>query len=208
MAQSLAQSERQALCNLLEDRGPLAPTLCEGWTTSDLAAHLFVRESRPLASPGILLTPFAGVTEHAMDKAKRELGYGGLVARVRGGPPFPMRLLDAQMNVVEYFIHHEDVRRAEPGWEPRDEASLDAALWTMIKRSARVMARRMDGAGLELVADGYGTVVARTAQPRAAVSGGPQELMLLLFGRIKAARVEVEGPAVAQDALAAARMGI
>ena len=112
------------------------------------------------------------------------------------------------MNVVEYFIHHEDVRRAEPGWEPRDEASLDAALWTMIKRSARVMARRMDGAGLELVADGYGTVVARTAQPRAAVSGGPQELMLLLFGRIKAARVEVEGPAVAQDALAAARMGI
>jgi len=95
MAQSLAQSERQSLCNLLEARGPLAPTLCEGWTTSDLAAHLFVRESRPLASPGIVLPPFAHITQREMEKAKRELGYGGLITRVRSGPPYPMRLFDA-----------------------------------------------------------------------------------------------------------------
>ena len=51
MPGSIAQSERQALCSLLEDRGPLAPTLCEGWTTADLAAHLYVRERKPLAAP-------------------------------------------------------------------------------------------------------------------------------------------------------------
>jgi uncharacterized protein (TIGR03085 family) len=208
MAQSLAQSERQALCNLLEDSGPLAPTLCEGWTTSDLAAHLFVRESRPLASPGIMFAPLAPITEHAMERAKRELGYGGLITRLRSGPPLPLRLVDAQMNAIEYFVHHEDVRRAATGWEPRDDAGLDAGLWTMLKRGARVMARRIHGAGLELVAPGYGTVVARSADPRAVVTGGPQELLLLLFGRKSAARVEIGGPEVAKAALAAARLGI
>lgn len=208
MAQSLAQSERQALCNLLEDRGPLAPTLCEGWTTSDLAAHLFVRESRPLSSAGILFAPLAPMTEHAMETAKREFGYGGLITRLRSGPPLPMRLIDAQMNTVEYFVHHEDVRRAEKDWEPRDDSVLDASLWTMVKRGARVMVRRMRGAGLELVAPGYGTVVARSLEPRAVVTGGPQELLLLLFGRKSVARVEIEGPEAAKQALAAARLGM
>jgi uncharacterized protein (TIGR03085 family) len=208
MPQSIAQSERQALCNLLEERGPLAPTLCEGWTTSDLAAHLFVRENRPFASPGILFAPLAPMTAHAMDKAKRELGYGGLITRLRGGPPLPWRLIDAQMNTIEYFVHHEDVRRAESGSEPRKDAALDLALWTMVKRGARVMARRMHGAGLELVAPGYGTVLARSQQPRAVVTGGPQELILLLFGRRSAARLEIDGPKAAQEALASAHLGI
>jgi uncharacterized protein (TIGR03085 family) len=208
MALSLAQSERQALCNLLEERGPLAPTLCEGWTTSDLAAHLFVRESRPLASPGILLPRFAEITERAMDKAKRELGYGGLIRRVRSGPPYPMRLVDAQMNLMEYFVHHEDVRRAEDGWQPREDAALDAALWAMVKRGAHFMSRHLQGAGLELVATGYGSVSAQRAEPPAVVTGGPQELVLLLFGRRKAARLEVEGAAAALEALESARLGI
>jgi uncharacterized protein (TIGR03085 family) len=208
MAQSIAQSERQALCNLLEDLGPLAPTLCEGWTTSDLAAHLFVRESRPLASPGIMIAPLAPVTEHAMEKSKRELGYGGLITRLRSGPPFPFRLVDAQMNTVEYFVHHEDVRRAEKEWEPRDDSALDSALWTMVKRGGRLMARRMQGAGLELVAPRHGSVIARSLEPRAVVTGGPQELILLLFGRKSAARVEIDGPAAAKEAVLAARLGI
>ncbi|MGD0084582.1 MAG: TIGR03085 family metal-binding protein [Acidimicrobiales bacterium] len=208
MAQSLAQSERQSLCNLLEARGPLAPTLCEGWTTSDLAAHLFVRESRPLASPGIVLPPFAHITQREMEKAKRELGYGGLITRVRSGPPYPMRLFDAQVNVMEYFVHHEDVRRAEAGWEPRSYADLDAALWRMVQRLARIMARRLSGAGLELVAPGFGSVVAKAADPVAVVTGGPQELVLLLFGRKGAVRLEIEGPDAAKAALDSARLGI
>lgn len=208
MATSLAQSERQALCNLLEERGPLAPTLCEGWTTSDLAAHLFVRESRPLASPGILLTPFAEITERAMERAKGELGYGGLIRRIRSGPPYPLRLFDAQMNLVEYFVHHEDVRRAEDGWEPREDSVLDRALWDKVKLGSRIMARRLRGAGLELVAPAYGSTLARSLQPRAVVTGGPQELALLLFGRQAVARVQIEGPETARHAVETARFGI
>lgn len=207
VAPSIAQSERQALCNLLEELGPLAPTLCEGWTTSDLAAHLVVRERRPLASPGILLPVFAEVTRRAMERAKAQLGYGGLIRCVRGGPPYPLRLVDVQMNTVEFFVHHEDVRRAADGVEPRVDADLDAALWTALRRGARLMTRRLHGAGLELVAPGVGSLVARSGEPRAVVTGGPQELTLLLSGRRGAARVEIDGPEAARSALEGTRFG-
>jgi uncharacterized protein (TIGR03085 family) len=208
MPQPIARSERQALCSLLEDTGPLAPTLCEGWTTADLAAHLFVREYRPLASPGILLPAFAELTQRAMDRAKGDLGYSGLISRIRVGPPLPMRLVDAQVNALEYFVHHEDVRRAGTGATPRDDDSLDAALWPMVKRGARFMSRHVEDAGLELVAPSYGSVIARQGEPRVIVTGGPQELALLLFGRMKAAVLHLEGTEAAKAAVSQARFGI
>ncbi len=208
MAPSIAQSERQALCNLLEESGPLAPTLCEGWTTSDLAAHLVVRERRPLASPGIVLPVFAEVTRRAMERAKAQLGYGGLIRCIRGGPPYPFRLVDAQMNLIEFFVHHEDVRRAEPPVEPRVDASLDAAVWGTLRRAARLMTRRLHGSGLELVAPGFGSVIARTAEPRAVLTGGPQELALFLTGRRSVAHVEIDGPESARMAVEATSFGL
>ena len=41
--------------------------------------------------------------------------------QVASGPPLysPFKLLDSIANVAEMFIHHEDVRRARPDWEPR-----------------------------------------------------------------------------------------
>ncbi|WP_346995752.1 maleylpyruvate isomerase N-terminal domain-containing protein, partial [Dietzia sp. SLG310A2-38A2] len=44
---TLAQRERSALVETMRAAGPEAPTLCAGWTTRDLAAHLVVREARP-----------------------------------------------------------------------------------------------------------------------------------------------------------------
>src|SRR5690606_24047731 len=38
-----ARAERHALADLLMAVGPDAPTLCAGWTTAHLAAHLVVR---------------------------------------------------------------------------------------------------------------------------------------------------------------------
>jgi uncharacterized protein (TIGR03085 family) len=206
---TIARSERATLCSLLEDKGPLAPTLCEGWTTSDLAAHLFVREYRPLASPGIMFTPFAGLTERAMESAKRELGYAGLIDRIRDGPPLPWKLVDEAVNSFEYFVHHEDVRRAADADEamPRQDAELDAALWANLKRGARLMAWRLRGAGLELIADGFGSVSAKQATPLVTVSGGPQELTLFLFGRKGAARVTIDGPDAARGIVENASFG-
>ncbi|MGH9304942.1 MAG: TIGR03085 family metal-binding protein [Acidimicrobiales bacterium] len=191
---SVAKRERRDLCELLEAHGPLAPTLCEGWTTSDLVAHLFVRERRPFAAAGILVPALAQVTERAMERAKGQLGYSGLIARVRSGPPPPFGLFDERANVLELFIHHEDVRRAQDGWEPRREAALDAAIWPVVRLGSRLMARRLHGVGLELAAPGFGNVVAKRAQLMARVSGLPSELAVFMTGRQRAARVQIEGP--------------
>ena len=50
---NVAQTMRRELCDALLTVGPDAPTLCEGWTTRDLATHLIVRETRPDAALGI-----------------------------------------------------------------------------------------------------------------------------------------------------------
>ncbi|MGH9169479.1 MAG: TIGR03085 family metal-binding protein [Acidimicrobiales bacterium] len=205
---SIAQSERQALCDLLEAKGPLAPTLCEGWTTSDLAAHLYVREAKPLAAPGIMLPQFADLTQRAMDRAKGDLGYGSLIAKIRSGPPYPMRLLDASVNAIEYFVHLEDVRRVDGDVEPRVDSSIDRLLWSRVKLGARVMSRRFKAGGLRLDAPRHGTVTARAGEPGLVVTGGPQELMLLLFGRQGAARIELDGAEALRGALYATSFGL
>ena len=43
----LAELERAALCDTLEAVGPDVPTLCDPWTTAELAAHLVIRDRRP-----------------------------------------------------------------------------------------------------------------------------------------------------------------
>jgi uncharacterized protein (TIGR03085 family) len=205
----IAQSERQALCALLEDKGPLAPTLCEGWATADLAAHLYVRERRPYAAVGMVVPTLAGLTQAAMDSAKRSLGYDGLIRRIRSGPPPLLRPLDEQVNLFEYFVHHEDVRRAgDSGESTREDPKLDDALFAALRRGARLLARKVRGAGLELASPGRGSVVAHRGEPTVTMSGSPQELVLYLFGRSSVAKVELDGPAAAVAAVEEARFGV
>ena len=53
----LAQRERTALADLLEELGPDAPTLCAGWSAIDLATHAF--------GQGISTTPMQMVMAYA-----------------------------------------------------------------------------------------------------------------------------------------------
>ena len=63
--------ERAALCDTLEKYGPDAPTLCAGWLTLDLAAHLVAREARSDAAIGLVLPgPFAKHLQNVMDRYK------------------------------------------------------------------------------------------------------------------------------------------
>ena len=208
---SIARAERAALADLLESLGPDAPTLCEGWDTRDLAAHLVVREGRMDAAPGLVLKPLAGHLE-GVTRRFAARPYGELVARVRKGPPAlsPFRLpkVDPLFNTTEYFVHHEDVRRAQPGWAPRDlPAKVQDALWRVV-RTRGPMAFRRTGCGVVLRrADGE-SFVARAGEPQAVLTGEPQELLLYLFGRRDHARVEVSGPAEAVDAVRRASLRI
>jgi uncharacterized protein (TIGR03085 family) len=202
--------ERRELCDLFEELGPDGPTLCEGWSTDDLAAHLVVRERHPTAGPGILLGGrFAERTDRlmAMEKAR---GYRSLVDRVRNGPPFgPFAVpgLRTIINLQEYVVHHEDVRRAN-GFGPRtDRPDLDDALWGLLQRGARFLLRKVDGATVHLRRPG-GDRVTHGHGPEVVVTGEPVDLLLYLFGRDAAAEVEITGDSEAQKLLADAPRGV
>ena len=95
-----AQLERQALCDLLVEVGPEAPTLCQGWQTADLAAHLVLRERRPDAVGGILVPALAARTERVQRQIRHATDWDLLVRRIRGGPPAFLRPLDELINTV------------------------------------------------------------------------------------------------------------
>ena len=204
--------ERSELCDLLLELGPDAPTLCEGWETLDMAAHLTIREHDPRAGLAILGGGrFAGLEAKLMGRAKAR-GLGPLVERLRSGPPLvPWRLpvLRTPLNLNEWFVHHEDVRRPN-GRPPRTERTdLDGALWSLLGSTSRFMLRRVGGAAVGLRAPGHGEVAPRrTDRPQATVTGSPQELVLYVFGRRDAARVEITGDPEAITALEAASLGI
>jgi uncharacterized protein (TIGR03085 family) len=203
--------ERAELCDLFVAKGPDAPTLCEGWATLDLAAHLLVRETDPRSGLAILGGDrFASLETKLMAGAKAQ-GYERIVERLRTGPPaVPWRLpgLRPLLNEAEWFIHHEDVRRAN-GESPRtDRPDLDEALWRNVRRTARFMLRRVKGAGVALDAPGFGEVPARGSAPNVRLVGGPQELVLYLSGRRAAAKVDITGPDEARAALESASLGL
>ena len=214
-----ARAERAALADLLAELGPDQQTLCEGWTTRDLAAHLVVRERRPDAGPGLLLAPLSGWTARVQSGAARR-DWTALVEQVRSGPPrlsmFALPGVDAAMNTSEYFIHHEDVRRAQPGWAPRplDDAggrALDEALWRIVRSRAKFLYKRapvgvvlrrtrLDGSTQELTA--------RPGTPVVSVTGPAQELLLHAFGRTAHARVATDGDANAVARLQRTNLGV
>src|ERR1700744_4489909 len=95
---SLAQQERETLSDLFLDYGPDAPTLCGGWATADLAAHLVVRERRPDSGPGLVWPPLAGYTEKVRVAARDRSSWEQLVESVRRGPPALLKPFDGAMN--------------------------------------------------------------------------------------------------------------
>ena len=209
MPEALDARERRELSDLFEELGADAPTLCEGWSTEDLAAHLVVRERHPTAAGGILIPALEQRTEQFMEREKTA-GYARLVDRVRNGPPlgpFAVPGLRTLLNLQEYVVHHEDVRRAN-GMGPRtDRADLQDALWSNLRRGARFLLRKVKGATVRLQRPG-GDAVTTGRGPEVVVTGEPVELLLYLFGREAAARVEITGDPAAQATLASAPKGV
>ncbi|MGE0880428.1 MAG: TIGR03085 family metal-binding protein [Acidimicrobiia bacterium] len=208
----LDQRERNELCDLLLQLGPDAPTLCEGWTTADLAAHLAIRERDPRSGPGILFgdSAFGRYTAKLQNRQKAK-GFAETVDRVRSGPPwFPWRIkkLRLLINLNEYFVHHEDVRRANGMTRRTDRPDLDDALWSIVSRAGAMSARKLKPFGLEVRRPEGAAVVLRNAEKVAVLTGHPSEIALYLFGRRGAADVQISGDAEATAKLRQAQLGI
>ncbi|KUH38921.1 MULTISPECIES: TIGR03085 family metal-binding protein [Streptomyces] len=206
-----AKRERLLLADLLEAAGPDAPTLCDGWTTRELAAHVVVRERRPDAAAGVLIGPLKGRLERVQAEFAAK-PYAELVQLVRGGPPrmspFSIKQVDEGANTVEFYVHSEDVRRAQPDWSPREIDPVFAdTLWARLEKLARLSARRCP-VGLVLRRTDGQTAVARRGTPVVTVTGEPSELLMFLYGRQEVARVELDGDKEAVARVAEARLGI
>lgn len=208
---SYAQAERAGLADLLTELGPDAPTLCEGWTTRDLAAHLVLRERRPDAAGGIAFRGLAPRT--ARVQAQIAAGdWPELVDKVRQRPRWSLisnALLDEAANRFEFFIHHEDVRRAQPNWRPRAmPREFSDLAWKRLRTLARLAMRKVPGT-VTLAAEGFGEVTAGRGGPtEIRLVGPPEELLLFAQGRQKHALVELTGPDSVVSRLREARLGL
>jgi uncharacterized protein (TIGR03085 family) len=208
----LDQRERDELCDLLLELGPDAPTLCEGWTTLDLAAHLVVREREPRTAPGLVSPRFAAYTDRRR-RHQADQGLAATVDRLRSGPPLlPWGLpkLRTLLNLVEFTVHHEDVRRANGAGPRTERPDLDDALWKLLRGQGRLGGRHIQGAGLDLLRPDHpgSRLHVKSGSPLAELTGAPIDLVLYLSGRKDAAQVTLTGPADAVAAVRAARMGV
>jgi uncharacterized protein (TIGR03085 family) len=164
------------------------------------------RDRRPDSVPGLVFDRLNGWSERVR-RGEAERPYADLVTRLRAGPPrwSPLALptLERLGNTHEFFVHFEDVRRAETGWTARTlDAAADADLWKILGWMRRrafktvpvgVILSRPDGESLR----------ASSGDPTVTITGPPGELILYAFGRESHALVTVDGPADAVTALEA-----
>jgi uncharacterized protein (TIGR03085 family) len=206
--------ERLALSDLLDQLGPDQPTLCEGWDTYDLAVHLYVREADPMAGPGIMISALADTTERRMKRAKERYSFTEVVDKFRHGPPgfsiYSLPKLGHQLNTSEYFIHHEDVRRAQPTYDVRVlPAGQSEALWKGLKLAAKTMLRKAPSGVVLKLPDGTSIVAKRpTELGTVTITGEVGELVLFCSGRQRVADVQLDGNAEAIERLSGASFGL
>jgi uncharacterized protein (TIGR03085 family) len=206
-----AALERAALADALFEVGPDAPTLCAGWTARDLAAHVAVRERRPDAAAGIVVKPLAGWSDRVRRQYRDRYSFPELVALVRTPAWWSatsLPVLDEATNVVEFFVHTEDVRRGGPDRTPRDlPPGLTDALWRRVRSVSRLTLRRQPG-GVRVVSPRHGEGRVGSTDPAVTITGSPGELLLFMLGRQRAAQVELTGPQQLTSRLSRARLGI
>ncbi|MBA8823385.1 uncharacterized protein (TIGR03085 family) [Saccharopolyspora lacisalsi] len=191
----VASDERQQLCDLLSRVGPDAPTLCGEWRTRDLAVHLVVRERRPDALAGRFVKSLSGRSDK-IEGELRELPFSDLIDRIRQGPPkwnpLGIGAVDETVNSAEFYVHHEDVRRAQPDWQPRPtDDAREEALWKALSKSAKVFYGRSP-VGVTLRRPDGSEIAAKQGPRTVRILGEPSELILHAFSR-NVARVSFEG---------------
>jgi uncharacterized protein (TIGR03085 family) len=197
-----AVDERHDLSQTLRAAGPEAPTLCGDWRTQELAAHLMLRERSVVEGLGRLPSRrMQQLAEDGIARTVKRRPYDSIVDAFERGPVFSpvfsIPQLREAFNLLEYVIHHEDVRRTGDSFQPRADipAQRVEAIWQRLQRSASFTMRSVP-VGVRLVWPGHGEVLTRRAKgagPVVTVTGDPVELALVTFGRQRVAQVSYDG---------------
>jgi uncharacterized protein (TIGR03085 family) len=193
-----ALDERNDLIESLRRAGPGAPTLIDEWTTSQLAAHLVLRERSFAELAGrVPLQRMQDLAQRRLDSYAADHEYEEILESFADGPPVwsPMARprLRESLNLLEYLIHDEDVRRVSATWQPRAlPAKRVAAIWRRLRVGARMTMRSVP-VPVRLTWPEHASATIGRGEPRVTVTGDPVELALVAFGRQRVARVKYEG---------------
>lgn len=207
---SLARRERSGLADTAAEVGEDAPTLCGDWTVRELLAHLIVRESSIVGAPGILVPALSSLTDREMDRIGK-WEFSDLVAKVRKPAllsPSNLTPFDSLINRAEFFIHHEDIRRAQPDWTVRQLSSSDQeSLWQVAKMlGGKLVSQAEVPVVLQRTDDGQALAVRKGENP-VIVAGEPSEILLFCYGRDQMV-AELSGPEESVTALRTSDKGI
>lgn len=190
---------RRAVVHLLEDLSEnewAQPSLCDGWTVRQVAAHLALQNTTWAAVPRLVLDLIrhGGMNGaiHAMACRHARLPVEAIVGEIRDriGVWRPLPAVTFRETAIDYLVHGQDIavplgRTLEM---PRDLAIVAAdRVWS---RSRMFHARRKL-AGYRLVADDAPWAAGQGRE----VSGPIEALLLLLTGR-PAALPQLSGPGV------------
>lgn len=211
---TFAQDERQALCADALAAGPDAPTMCEGWTVTDLMAHLHARENDPVAALSVLVPAFKDLAAKRRRELMSTYGFEGVVAQVADGPKrtsvFGLPGLDARANGVEMYVHHEDIRRAADPVPPARELdqAIEDDLWGKLGMARLTFRKSPVGVVLERTDRPDQTRRAKAGTRTVTLVGLPSELLLYVFGRRTVADVRVIGDPDSIAAFEATKVGV
>jgi len=195
-----ALDERIELAESLRLADPHDPTLCGDWNAAQLAGHLVLRERSVKEALGRVPSHrMNAIAQHAIDTYVAGRSYQRLVDDVADGPPiyspFALPPVREAVNLLEYLIHHEDLRRASEGWIPRVlPVQRQAAIWSRL-RVAGLLTLRLMPTPVRLQWPDHGAVSVGFGEPEVTVVGPPEELALVAFGRQRVARVDYDGAA-------------
>jgi len=193
-------NHRRALVHLLEDLSEeewRQPSLCEGWTVRQVAAHLALQNTTWPAMPRALLDAVrhGGMNGaiHAMACRHAELPVEVIIGEIRAriGVWRPLPTVTFRETAIDYLVHGQDIavplgRALEM---PRDLAVVAAGrVWSC----SRMFHARKKLAGYRLVAGDAPWAAGQGME----VSGPIGALLLLLSGR-RAALPRLSGPGAA-----------
>lgn len=202
--------ERDAFAATLRELGSGAPTILPGWDAPELLEHLLLRERYPHLLLGSMLPGVLGRPAAAARRAVRETPWDQLVETFRAGPGSlsPVGALDRATGEGELLIHHEDLRRAQDGWEPRRlTPEQDAQAWRALTLMSPLILRVPTDVTLVSPRGGLRRRT-RSSAGSLRVHGDSLELLLWASGRDEVARVQIHGDDHALHALREGRRGV
>ena len=189
--------QRGRLVDLLEDLSDQEwqhPSLCEGWTVRQVAAHVALQNTSWSAMPrGVVEIIKAGGMNggiHAIARRHAQLPTERIIAEIREriGVWRPLPTVSYRESAIDYLIHLQDIAiplgRQVP--MPVDVAAVAAErVWS----SSRMFHARRRFAGYRLVATDSGWAVGQGRE----VTGPISAILLLLTGR-RAGLQDLTGP--------------